>query len=259
MSASDPVAPRPASAVVLLRDGMDGGAEVFMVRRHVRSEFVPDAFVFPGGTVKPGDIEAERAPDLCGSVHQGGRTALGFGFRAAAIRECFEEAGVLIARRGAAPVAIGAADVARFASYRAGLNEGTLTLSGLCEGEGLTLATDALLHWAHWITPEAFPRRYDTHFFLTEMPDEQEAAHDQLETTEGIWIRPDEALARFERGDLPLVFATINQLRELTNLESAVSARERFSGVTPRTIMPRVVQRDGQDVILLPEEDEEGA
>jgi len=258
MSASDPVTPRPASAVVLLRDGAKGGAEVFMVRRHVRSEFVPDAFVFPGGTVKSGDIEAERAPDLCEPVHMGGRTALGFGFRAAAIRECFEEAGVLIARRGAAPVAIGAADVARFAGYREELNGGTLALAGLCEREGLTLATDALLHWAHWITPEAFPRRYDTHFFLTEMPDEQEAAHDQLETTEGIWIRPDEALARFERGDLPLVFATINQLRELTNLESAVSARERFSGVTPRTIMPRVVQRDGQDVILLPEEDEEG-
>src|SRR5690348_6210686 len=116
MSASDPrdpVTPRAASAVVLLRDGAEGGAEVFLVRRHVRSEFVPDAFVFPGGTVKPGDIEAERAPDLCEPVHMGGRTALGFGFRAAAIRECFEEAGVLIARRGAAPVAIGAADVAQ--------------------------------------------------------------------------------------------------------------------------------------------------
>jgi len=201
MSASDPVAPRPASAVVLLRDGMDGGAEVFMVRRHVRSEFVPDAFVFPGGTVKPGDIEAERAPDLCGSVHQGGRTALGFGFRAAAIRECFEEAGVLIARRGAAPVAIGAADVARFAGYRAGLNEGTLTLSGLCEGEGLTLATDALLHWAHWITPEAFPRRYDTHFFLTPVPDGAEPAPDGQETVDARWFTPQGALDAHGRGE----------------------------------------------------------
>src|SRR5262249_40319074 len=101
MSASGSVPARPAAAVVLLRDRLDGGIEVFLVRRHIRSEFVPDAFVFPGGTVKPADAEIERS-GCCASMDSG-PTALGTGFRAAALRECFEEAGVLLARRGGEP------------------------------------------------------------------------------------------------------------------------------------------------------------
>ncbi|MGZ3639456.1 MAG: NUDIX hydrolase [Ktedonobacterales bacterium] len=254
MSQQSPVAARPASAVVLAREREGGGIEVFMVRRHVRSEFVPDAFVFPGGSVKPSDIEAERNPALCAPV-ESAATALGTGFRAAALRECFEEAGVLIARRGDASLSIEPGDVSRFAAYRDALINDTLTLGDLGTHEGLTLATDELLHWAHWITPLTFPKRFDTHFFLTEMPARQEAAHDRLETTAGTWISPEEALARYEAGDFTLVFATIHQLRALSGLASVAAARERFSGAPPRTIMPRVVERDGQQVILLPDED----
>src|SRR5260221_14698990 len=84
--------------------------------------------------------------------------------------------------------------------------------------EQLTLATDLLGYFAHWITPECMPNRFDTHFFLTTAPSEQQAAHDRLETSEGFWISPAEALARFDSSDFPLVFATIYQLRELAAL-----------------------------------------
>jgi 8-oxo-dGTP pyrophosphatase MutT (NUDIX family) len=228
-----------------------GGIEVFMVRRHVRSEFVPDVYVFPGGSVKEADRAAEQAVGVCAAAGDG-PTALGSGFRAAAIRELFEEAGALIARRDGAPLTATHDDLPRLLAYRDGLNGKTMTLLEVTQRDGLTLATDALLHWAHWITPEAWPKRFDTHFFLIEAPDGQEPAHDDLEVTHSAWVTPEEALAGYERGEFPLVFATIHQLRELSGLVDMAEARARFAGKVPRTIMPRVVRRDGQDVILLP-------
>lgn len=257
MAQAQPVSPRPASAVVLGRDRAGGGVEVFMVRRHIRSEFVPDAFVFPGGSVQVGDVETERTLGICGPDVPG-PTALGTGFRVAALRECFEEAGVLLARRDGNALAIPPVDIERFQTYRDRLNharETNETLANVARGEDLTLATDELVHWAHWITPEAFPKRFDTHFFLIAMPEGQEAAHDRLETTDGMWITPENALAGYARGEFPIVFATINQLQELTGLASVKAAIQRYRGTHVSTIMPHVVQRDGQAVILLPNEE----
>ena len=231
-----------------------------MVRRHIQSEFAPDVYVFPGGSVTDDDQQAERTPGLCvASVgddtdNDAGDT-LGSGFRVAAMRECFEEAGVLLARRGTDMLAVGEDDVARIANYRTALQQRQLTMSALAGQEELTFATDALMPWAHWITPEAMPKRFDTRFFLAEMPTSQEAAYDHLETTDGVWITPEEASAGYERGDFPLVFAQIHQLRELHGLGSFADAHARFAGHAPRTIMPRVAERDGKPVILLPDED----
>jgi 8-oxo-dGTP pyrophosphatase MutT (NUDIX family) len=254
-----PATPRPSAAVVLLREREGGGVAVFMVRRHVRSEFVPDVYVFPGGSVKEADMEAERAPGQCALIgpHGDDATGLGAGFRAAALRECFEEAGVLLARRGEDILTIGASEVERFARHRDGLNNGTLTLGELAGREGLTLATDELLHWSHWVTPEAWPRRFDTHFFLAAMPHEQEAAHEGLEVTASAWVTPEEALAGYARGDFPLVFATEHQLRALTNLPSIAAAFARFSRKQVSTMRPQVLREDGQDVIVLPGGDEQ--
>jgi 8-oxo-dGTP pyrophosphatase MutT (NUDIX family) len=250
-----PVTPRPSAAIVLLRGSDGGGVEVFMVRRHVLSEFVPDVFVFPGGSVKPEDRETELAPGVCAPVPPG-PTALGSGLRAAALRECFEEAGVLLAERrsgrsGDAHHAPESEMAARLATHRAALHRKETTLLGVAQAEELTLATDALLHWAHWITPEAMPKRFDTHFFLAAMPEGQQAAHDQLETTDSAWVTPEEALRDSEVGTFPLVFATIHQLRDLIGLTDVRSSLARFAGTTPRTIMPRLVTRDGATVIEL--------
>jgi 8-oxo-dGTP pyrophosphatase MutT (NUDIX family) len=253
MSDAIPTMPRPAAAIVLLRDRMEGGVEIFMVRRHIQSDFAPDVFVFPGGTVKPDDQSLESS--MTAATKQDGPTSLGTGFRAAAIRECFEEAGVLLASRSGKSLDFTGMEAEPFASYRAQLQRTEISLNEIVAREGLTLATDALLHWAHWITPEAWPKRFDTHFFLAKAPQGQLAAHDDLETTESVWIAPEVALSGFESGAFPLVFATVHQLRALSDLTSYAQARERIEGVTPETILPRVVEREGASVILMPGEE----
>ena len=176
------VQPRLASAVMLLRDrGAEGeGIEVFMVRRAVQSEFMPDMYVFPGGTVATDDRAAEGTSGLCKAVvsfeaDPEGRTTLGSGCRAAAIREMFEEANVLLAYRDEKILAVNADMVARFAAYRQAFNERKGSLVEMTRAEQLQLATDRLAYFAHWITPELMPKRYDTHFFIATAPEEQEA------------------------------------------------------------------------------------
>ncbi|HEY6408329.1 MAG TPA: hypothetical protein VIY29_12750 [Ktedonobacteraceae bacterium] len=252
------VQPRLASAVMLLRDMAAGqGIEVFMVRRVIQSDFMPDVYVFPGGSISADDRAAEQAEEVCTPVASGaadpeGRTVLGNGTRAAAIRELFEEAGVLLAYRDGQILAIGDADVAGFDGYRQAFNERKGSLVEMARAEHLRLATDRLGYFAHWITPEGMPKRFDTHFFITTAPAEQQAAHDQLETSEGIWISPVDALARFERKEFPLVFATIYQLRELAAFHSVKEALEATAAQHVPTRLPVLEQENGTVRVYLP-------
>ena len=252
MTVPVPVTPRPAAAVVLAREEADHGLVVFMVRRHVGNDFMPDVFVFPGGSVIEADRQLERVPGLCGPV---GAAApiLGTGFHVAALRECFEEAGVLLARRDGMALPTDAATATRFASYRTALHAGVLTLAEIVDQERLTLATDDLLHWAHWITPEVWPKRFDVHFFLGPMPVAQQAAHDQLETTDGIWISPAEAVARGEAQDLPIADVTLRQLQQLSGLRSLAEAHDRFAGKPVPTILPVMIRQDEEWVTIFPD------
>ena len=120
----------------------------------------------------------------------------------------------------------------------------------------LRLATDRLGYFAHWITPEGMPKRFDTHFFITTAPAEQQAAHDRLETSEGIWISPAEALASSERGEFPLVFATIHQLRELAAFHSVQEALESTTMQHVATHVPILEQRAGGARVYLPGDDD---
>jgi 8-oxo-dGTP pyrophosphatase MutT (NUDIX family) len=224
--------------------------EVLLLRRHIQSDFAPDVFVFPGGTVTAGDRQAETEPAICAPAADG-VTALGSGFRAATIRECFEESGVLLAHAGTA----GLPDQTTRDEWRTALQGKAMSIGEVAHAGGLVLATDALMHWAHWITPEAWPKRFDTHFFLAEMPAGQHAAPDESETTHSVWMTPERALDEYEAARFPLVFATIHQLRALSGLHSAAEARQRFGGKAPEMIMPRVVERDGHNVILMPGEE----
>ena len=252
------VQPRLASAVMLLRDGPSGqGIEVFMVRRVIQSDFMPDVYVFPGGSVSVDDRAAEMAEAVCIPVAPSGadpegRTVLGSGVRAAAIRELFEEAGVLLAYKTGEMLTIPEGDIARFAIYRNAFNERKGSLVQMAHAENLMLATDRLGYFAHWITPEGMPKRFDTHFFITTAPAEQEAAHDRLETSEGVWVGPAEALARSERGEFPLVFATIRQLRELAAFGSVKEALESTTTRHVETHVPILVQKDGVARVYLP-------
>lgn len=250
--------PRSSSAVMLLRDAASGGGlEVFMVRRVIQSDFMPDVYVFPGGSVQADDLAAEQEEGICREVPAGpadpeGRTVLGSGARAAAIRELFEEAGVLLAYQGADILAVNEANRERFAGYRQAFNERRGSLVEMARAEKLVLASDRLNYFTHWITPEGLPKRFSTHFFVTTAPAEQQAVYDNLETSEGIWISPAEALTRAEQGTFPIVFATIHQLHDLEAFGSVAEALE-FTASTPvGTHAPVLVEREGQFHVHLP-------
>ena len=206
---------RDAATVVLVRDGRDG-LEVFMVRRTIHAVFTPGAHVFPGGAIDAGDHD----PALwarCAPV----RDAVELPAAIAAVRECFEEAGILLARRDGAPLELGAGDaVSAFAAQRAALHAGERTLLELCEREGLELATDVLLPFGHWTTPLGPPRRFATRFFVAPAPAGQHASHDGRETTAGMWARPEDVLDGADRGEIELILPTRRTLQAIATFPS---------------------------------------
>jgi 8-oxo-dGTP pyrophosphatase MutT (NUDIX family) len=237
-----------------------------MLRRNLTSEFVAGVYVFPGGSVDPDD-RGPAAEELCrGRTDAEASAILGIGsgglaFWVAALRECFEEAGVLLAE----PVGPGAPghgalldtsdpEVARrFALHRDALNEGTTGLLDVCRQEGLRLAADAVYYVSHWITPELAPRRYDTRFFITAAPPGQIASHDDGETIATIWVRPGEALARHAAGEIELLPPTIANLRSLERFGSTGEVMAWASQVTDvLTVLPIVLVEDGHVLVLRP-------
>jgi 8-oxo-dGTP pyrophosphatase MutT (NUDIX family) len=196
-----PVEPAPAATVILLRDS-PSGPEVLMLARHARSEFLPDNYVFPGGRVEAEDVElAERVAGLS----RGEASArLGtvppdraLGFFVAAIRETYEESGILLARRRGRAELLDADAAGALARHRLAVQKGDASFRDLVLGEDLVLAAELLSVHAHWITPESSPIRFDTIFFATETPAGQKALHDGVELTDHVWLRPEQALADF--------------------------------------------------------------
>ncbi len=211
--------PRPAATVMLLRDASEG-LEVFMLRRNDALEFSPGAHVFPGGAVDASDLSPTVA-DVCtgrtdaDASRQLGVESDGLGYWVAAIRECYEESGVLLARRrnGASPAVPAAA--------RHAVAADRLTMAELCRDHQLELATDDVHYFGHWITPVGPPRRYDTRFFVTRAPTDQSAAHDDVEAVGSEWVRPVDALDRARSGSIGLVEPTLRSLTALARFDRA--------------------------------------
>lgn len=239
-----PAPPRPAATVVLLRDGEDG-AETFLLRRNRSSGFVPGAFVFPGGRVDAADADpalAARALDLPQEPEPA--------WWMAALRETFEETGVLLAEPAA-----GAADAALVVRLRDDLLEDRTTLAAVLDALAARPDFARMAHIAHWITPVAEPRRYDTRFFLAAVPAGVEATPDAREMSEACWIRPAAALERFRAGELPMVFPTVHTLELLAPFETAAAAMEALRGRPVRAILPRLVRRpEGVGIVIDDEE-----
>lgn len=232
---------RDAATVVLLRDGVDG-IEAVMLLRNLRSDFVGGAYVFPGGAVDPDDGD-----------HGGDRDD--GAFRVAAIRESFEEAGLLLARLGGAPLTFDDPVVERrFVEHRRAVDHGEMSMTELCRAEGLELATDELRYLSRWVTPLGAPRRYDTRFYVTRAPAGQVALHDDREAVDHLWIRPQEALARHDAGAFQLILPTRRTLEELAH-HATVDAvlAELDARDEPSAIAPTVVDRDGRMVVELPD------
>jgi 8-oxo-dGTP pyrophosphatase MutT (NUDIX family) len=247
------VTPREAATVMLVRDAPR--LEVFMLRRNLAVEFMGGAYVFPGGAVDADD----RAPELLDRCHgrddssastQLGLHAGGMGFWVAAIREAFEEAGVLLARSAATgrPVDLDDPSVAdRLDAARRSVGAGERPFLEVVEDEDLWLDAGALHLFSHWITPAASPRRYDTWFFVAAAPEGHAYLHDDSETVGSVWIRPKDALARAERGELEIIFPTMRNLEQLARFATAGELLDAVSASEPR-----VVADAGGARILLP-------
>jgi 8-oxo-dGTP pyrophosphatase MutT (NUDIX family) len=244
------VTPREAATVMLVRDDPD--LEVFMLRRNLNADWVGGAYVFPGGAVDEGD----RAPavlarcrdrsdaDACTRL---GVATAGLGFWVAAVRETFEEAGVLLARTAATGAPVDPSS-AILETLRDDLNQGRLTFEAFLEAEDLVVDVGALHYFSHWITPEGNHRRYDTRFFVAAAPDGHAYLHDDAETVASIWIRPADALAAGDRGELDLIFPTRKSLESLGRFDHAAELLDAVSRAEP----PRVVREFGGTRVALP-------
>jgi 8-oxo-dGTP pyrophosphatase MutT (NUDIX family) len=244
---------RPAATILLLRDGLEG-IEVFMVVRHHAIAFAAGALVFPGGRVEEADHDlAGRTADC---PNPDGLDTRALAFRVAAIRETFEECGVLLARPYGSHALLDAVTLKRLEDqHRAALNAGSIGFDAVLESEGLLPAPDLLVHFAHWITPSNQPKRYDTHFFLAEAPPEHLAVHDGGEAVESIWITPAQALADTEAGRFKLVFATAKNLEKLGRSSTVREAMATARASRVVTVQPKGTRLEGTKRLLrIPEE-----
>jgi 8-oxo-dGTP pyrophosphatase MutT (NUDIX family) len=233
---------RPAATIVLLRDGAQG-LEVFMVVRHHAIDFASGALVFPGGRVDDNDFALARKAALC--PNPDGLDAEAMAFRLAAIRETFEECGVLFARpRNNSALIDGETLRAVERTHRAPLAEGRISFADVLTAFKLLPATNLLAHFAHWITPRHQPKRYDTQFFLARAPAKHLAVHDGAEAVDSLWITPRQVLADTAAGRFKLVFATQMNLMKLAHYGTAAEAIEAARTATVVTVLPEATQID---------------
>ncbi len=245
-----PTPPKDAATVMLLRERAGGGFEIFMVRRHTKSGFMGGAYVFPGGKLDADDssdavldrVEGRTPLEAAQALGEGDDPRRAAGLFVAAVRETFEEAGVLLADTEAG---------ADLAAARRRLEEGA-PFGDVLAALSARLRLDRVVPWARWVTPAVEPRRYDTRFFLAVAPAEQEAAHDRRETTEAAWMAPTEALERECRGEIQLPPPTLRNLELLRELESVDSVLRLAAGRTPPYVDPVFLDAGGVWVLALP-------
>jgi len=217
---------RPAATVVLLRDGSQG-LEVFMVRRHHQIDFAGGALVFPGGKVAPEDVELGQTLAPADALAP---------FRVAAIRELFEEAGLLLvtgADGESHRLEDGVLD-----RLRTDLGQVDAHLARLIAPLGLRPDLDALLPFAHWITPEMVPKRFDTHFFLARMTGDTMLRHDGGETVDSLWINPRDAIAAAQAGQHTIIWPTLMNLQKLARHDTVQAVWTATQAAPVVTVLP---------------------
>jgi 8-oxo-dGTP pyrophosphatase MutT (NUDIX family) len=252
-----PAIPRDASSLLVLRD-VDEGLQLYMVRRHPRSQFLANALVFVGGRHddedRDGALQARcdgLAPgEAAARLGHGVAPERAVGLYISAIRECFEEAGLLLATgEGGAEVV----QDSELIQQRQALNGGELTFLGLLQARGLRLPLLRLGYLDHWLTPEFEPRRYDTHFFVARAPAGQEATFDPKETSFGAWFTVAEVLQKSRANEVSLAPPTLTILEGLSGVRSVEAALARCPEQPLPAMMPKpLMERTPQPVLLLP-------
>ncbi|MEM7610288.1 MAG: NUDIX hydrolase [Pseudomonadota bacterium] len=262
-STSAPVSEaRDSATIMLLRDKPGDGIEVFMVQRHSGADFA-DAFVFPGGLASQPDFERSLEPFCCGlndreASRQLGIEHGGLGFWVAAIRECFEESGYLLARdfRGELCQPLQARLAQRFADYRRALAAGEITLQEVCETESLTLLCSAIEYVSFWTTPISLKRRYATRFFVAAVPDGQEGVPDGRETVDARWVCPRDAIDLAIEDGLNLHPPTRENLAWLTtfaSVDETMAAAHALDKASINEILPVVSRTEAGVSVTLPD------
>ncbi|MEW6688667.1 MAG: MBL fold metallo-hydrolase [Pseudomonadota bacterium] len=221
--------PRPAATLLLLRAG-DAGPEVFMLQRTSRAAFLPGAYVFPGGALDADDASERSLGRTLGlsDAQASARLGLasgGLAYWVAAARECFEEAGILLAC-GADGAPIAPERAAALERFRAPLNAGELVFSEFLESENLFVPAHEIAYYSHWITAPGRARRFSTRFFVACAPEGQDGAHDRSETVHSVWVSPREALEKDRRRELELIYPTRSTLADLAPFGSPRAALE---------------------------------
>jgi 8-oxo-dGTP pyrophosphatase MutT (NUDIX family) len=234
----------PAATILLLRD--DPVFEVLMVKRHHQIDFAAGALVFPGGKTHAGDEDPRWEARTLG---WGGALPHKRPLRIAAIREAYEEAGVLLARHSDGAPFRGDE---RATAARDDVGRDRRPFLDLVEELDLFLDLEALTVFAHWITPPLTPRRFDTWFYVAKAPEEQLAVCDGSETVDAEWITPHEALRLGEAGERTVIFPTRMNLKLLGEAESAEDAMVRARAREVVTVLPQITERDGERVLVIP-------
>jgi 8-oxo-dGTP pyrophosphatase MutT (NUDIX family) len=230
--------PKNAATAILLRPDREGRIEVLLTRRPTGMKFHGGFYVFPGGSVKeedcsdgllrmcrgigraeaPGNLEDDLSPELS------------LGHRVAAIRELFEEVGILFCSTEAGHL-VDMTDQEfreRLARKRKALLEGSMSFQAFLESESLVSNLDRLAYFSHWLTPEECSIRYDTRFYLALLPSGQAPLASSQEVTHSLWISPDNALHLCQRGELPMIFPTFTSMRTLADFDSLESLRAEY-------------------------------
>jgi 8-oxo-dGTP pyrophosphatase MutT (NUDIX family) len=256
-----PVTPRDAATVMLLRPARPGaaaggpGLQVYMLRRRSSMAFAAGAYVFPGGSAAPGDADESipwAGPDAAEwGLRLGAPPGLARALVCAAVRETFEESGVLLAGPDAATV-LATTGGEEWEADRRELLAGSLSLAGLLHRRGLVLRSDLLRPWARWITPVTEERRYDTRFFAAAMPEGQHARDVSGEADETAWLEPAAALEAASRREIslwPPTAVTLGELRACGTVAAALAARRRMTA-----LIPEVWLAEGAAWLTVPDE-----
>lgn len=223
-----------AATVLIVRDRPQG-MEVFMVVRHHQIDFASGALVFPGGKVDPGDRDPLLREYCVGAE---GLDDKQLAFKIAAIRESYEECGVLLARNKGSHAYITAEELLKLDPWREKFNKGSATMLEFAQAANLEFALDELGHYAHWITPDMMPKRFDTHFYLARAPEDHLAIHDGSESVDSVWIRPDDAIAEADAGTKTIIFPTLLNVQMLATRTDVVDAFGKCGAV--KTVEPFV-------------------
>jgi 8-oxo-dGTP pyrophosphatase MutT (NUDIX family) len=228
--------PRQAATVILLRDAEPKGFEAFLTRRPENMAFLGGLYCYPGGSVSKDDFSERISRRCCGLAPEQARKIVGaefsprqaLGFWIAAIRELFEEVGVLLAASAGGERSLNQAQLARLPGKRNALLEDSLSFADLLESEDLLCDLTALGYFSHWQTPARTPVRFDTRFFVAALPPVQNPRATSYEVAHSLWLTPDRAIQLHERGELPMIFPTFASLRTLADFETLESVTREF-------------------------------